>query len=377
MLYVAILLCIIYTSFLLFIYCYWAKVPEKKQHSSNQLSATFTVLIPARNEEQNIHSCLRSILQQTYPRSQYEIIVIDDFSVDATRAIVATFPEVKLLCLKEYIAEGATIAHKKAALEYGIQQANGNIIITTDADCVAGPGWLAAIASSFADSATVAIAAPVNFHQTNDRFTRFQALDYIGMMGLTAAGTRSGLFHLANGANFAFRKSAFEMVHGYTGINTTASGDDVLLVQKIAQHFPRGIHFLQSLAATVHTLPQRNWNSFVEQRLRWASKSGQYKDKWLNVFQAFVFLYCLLCAFCFVMSPFIGWNAFIAMGVLVLTKSAVDYFYLRSLCRFFGQEELMRDFYYAQCMHIVYILVIGGLSILGVKKGAWKGRRLF
>ena len=376
MLYVAIFLCITYTYSLLFIYCYWAKAPEKKQHSSNQLSAILTILIPARNEEQNIHSCLRSILQQTYPKSQYEIIVIDDFSADATRAIVATFPEVKLLCLKEYIAEDVTIAHKKAALEYGVQQANGDIIITTDADCIAGPGWLAGVASCFTDNAVVAVAAPVNFYNTTNPFSRFQALDYIGMMGLTAAGIRSSAFHLANGANFAFRKSAFEMVHGYTGINTTASGDDVLLVQKFAQHFPRGMHFLQSLAATVYTLPQRNWNSFVQQRLRWASKSGQYKDKWLNIFQAFVFLYCLVCVLCLVMSPFMGWNTFIAFSVLLLTKSVADYFYLRSLCRFFGQEELMRDFYYAQCMHIVYILVVGGLSVLGVTEVAWKGRKL-
>ena len=134
-----------------------------------------SVLIPARNEEDNIQRCLDSITQGTYPSSLFEVIVIDDHSDDMTPQYVSQYGQtnVHLIELKNFIKLGENQPFKKRAIEAAISQAKGNLIVTTDADCIAPKEWLSLFAEFYETQGKRFIAAPVNFYDEKSLFRAF------------------------------------------------------------------------------------------------------------------------------------------------------------------------------------------------------------
>lgn len=343
-----------------------------------QPRTSISVLVPARNEAANIAACIKTVLQQNYPPELFELIVIDDHSTDATAATVQGFPTVhqklRLLHLSDFINNEPLKAYKKKALEVGIAQARGELIVTTDADCLAQPDWLRLLASLYENRQARCIAAPVNFYRETNLLERFQSLDFAGTMLLTGAGIRSRFMRFANGANLAYPKAVFEEVNGFAGIDHLASGDDMLLVQKIAARYPTDVHFLKNAAATVFTAARPDWRSFLQQRIRWATKSSAYREWQITLMLAGVFFFCCNIILCALLSPF--WRAAaVALGFQLAVKIFFDYQLLGSACRFFHRKGLMRHFLPAQVLHILYIVVLGFAANL-IKQYEWKGRRV-
>jgi glycosyltransferase involved in cell wall biosynthesis len=135
---------------LLLAYRYWfSKLKPFESTQTHTEFTRFTVVIPARNEAANIKACLDSILAQDYPKEHFEVIVIDDFSEDDTAFIVKAFghdfPNVCLLSLADYFKPGEMNSFKKKAIEKAVSQANGQWIVTTDADCIIPKQWLSII----------------------------------------------------------------------------------------------------------------------------------------------------------------------------------------------------------------------------------------
>jgi cellulose synthase/poly-beta-1,6-N-acetylglucosamine synthase-like glycosyltransferase len=125
-------------------------------------STTLSIIIPARNEEENIENCLQSILQNNYTAHLFEIIVVDDHSEDNTANIVKEYEQqnVKLILLKDFVTDKIN-SYKKKAIEVAIAQASGALIITTDADCIVPATWLQTIATFYEEKKPAFIAAPV------------------------------------------------------------------------------------------------------------------------------------------------------------------------------------------------------------------------
>ena len=338
-----------------------------------------TIIVPARNEEENIVTCLESILNINYPKKLFEIIVVDDHSSDATFLLVNKFakinPQVRLLKLTDAVKNGKNNSFKKLAIEMGIENANGELIITTDADCIVPRDWLLLIASFYEINKCSFIAAPVNFYQENSFFEKFQSLDFIGMMGVTGAGIHTGWMNMCNGANLAYTKKIFEKVDGFQGIDDLASGDDILLMQKIAVRFPNEIGFLKNKKATVLTTPKPTVKSFMAQRLRWATKAANYTEWKITFILSIVFFYCMAILISFFCSFMDGPKWFFLFTVLILIKTAADYFFLDKMADYFNRKDLMKTYVGSQLLHILYIVVIGCLS--NVKKQyRWKGRKV-
>ncbi|HEX4957180.1 MAG TPA: glycosyltransferase, partial [Lacibacter sp.] len=163
---------------LILLYRYWLQ--ELKPVTVNPSftpSVTFTVLIPARNEEKNIDACLQSIQQLNYPKSLLEIIVIDDFSEDNTAVVVQQFSKVKLVQLKDSITQQIN-SYKKKAIEIGIQHSTGDYIVTTDADCTVPENWLLNFAWMIEQQQSELIAAPVAMKEESSFIKLFQSLDF-------------------------------------------------------------------------------------------------------------------------------------------------------------------------------------------------------
>jgi cellulose synthase/poly-beta-1,6-N-acetylglucosamine synthase-like glycosyltransferase len=349
----------------------WAKIPVWEIPSSFVATTSISILIPARNEAENIGHCLHHVLTQTYPSQLLEILVINDHSTDQTAALVRQMsdPLIRLLDLPE----GA--AGKKAAITYGIGQARGDLIITTDADCTVPENWLQYLVSFYQAYGPVFITAPVNLVGENTALERFQSLDTLGTMILTGAGIQSATLHMSNGANLAYAKSAFEAVGGFSGIDHLASGDDMLLMHKMALAYPGRLAFLKQATAAVHTRAVDNWQDFFQQRLRWGTKSGTYQDRRIIATLALVFFLCWGIFFGPLLVLIWGAAGLIPFLVLLSFKLIADHQLLSRAAHFFQRDDLMKHFAVAQLLHIAYIALVG-LAANFVKQYTWKGRRV-
>lgn len=335
-----------------------------------------SIIIPARNEAQNITACIQSILNNDYPAGLFEIIVIDDHSTDNTFEKVKNFGLENVLCLRlaDVLKENERVnAYKKKAIETGIAQSSGNLIITTDADCILPEAWLKNIAAVFQKQLPVMIAGPVSFFSDNRIVSIFQSLDFMSLQGITGAAHRLRLGNMSNGANLAFSKSAFYEVNGYEGVDHLASGDDYLLMMKMQKRFPGKIAYLKSESAIAKTAPQPNWKSFLNQRIRWASKSGKYDDKKLTGILSLVYLF----NFSFFILLIAGfWNPFfwlLFFGILFI-KIAVEIYFLIPVAEFYDKRKELLWFPFLQPLHIAYIIAAGFLGFVGAYQ--WKGRKV-
>ncbi|WP_276134678.1 glycosyltransferase [Polluticoccus soli] len=351
----------------------WRLQPQFKVEDSYSPFIRISVIIPARDEARNIGNCIESLLAQDYPRELLEVIVVDDHSSDNTAAIVESFgqPNIRCIALADYVAAGQTVAYKKAALSAGIANSNGELIITTDADCVASPSWLRHLAAFYEMKKPVMIAGPVDF-TTNGSFVQlFQSLDFMSMQGITAAANRLGLGSMSNGANLAFSRDAFNQVEGYKGVDHLASGDDYLLMVKMQAAFPGKIGYLKAEEAIVRTPPQPDWTSFFQQRIRWASKSGKYDDSKITGILSLVYLFNFSLAALLIAGLFYPWFLIVGAAMLIV-KIIVELWFLYPVAKFYNKTQELLLFPFLQPLHIAYIVSAGLLGFIGVYK--WKGR---
>lgn len=117
-----------------------------------------SVVIAARNEEKNIQACLDGLANQHYPRDRFEVILVDDHSGDRTvqvaEACIRRHPELNFRVHSSSASPG-----KKAALREGLKLASGEIVLTTDADCVPNPGWIRAMTAALLEKDAVFVSA--------------------------------------------------------------------------------------------------------------------------------------------------------------------------------------------------------------------------
>ena len=348
-----------------------------------------SVIIPARNEEQNIKDCLNSLIAQSYPNHLWEVLVVDDHSTDNTAAIVLSYnlPNIKLITLKNFVAAGETNAYKKKAIEIAIQQSAGELIVTTDADCFAPPNWLQTIAAFYQQKKPAFIVMPVAINCSLRFIEIFQAVDFMTLQGITGASVNKKMHSMCNGANLAYTKKAFTAVNGFVGIDTIASGDDMLLMHKIFKQNPNAVLFLKSKEVIVQTQPVVTVKDFFNQRIRWASKADKYDDKrifgvLLIVYFFNVLLFALpivaifnnsIFSFNFYPVTFI-FSLFELWLFLIFAKTIVELFFLFPVTKFFNKQKLLWLFPLLQPFHILYTIIAGWLGKFGSYK--WKGRNV-
>ena len=334
----------------------------------------FSIIIPARNEEKNIATCLQSIFTQHYPSDFYEVIVVDDYSTDNTVDIIKSLqkvhPNLKLILLSEVIEKEKLNSYKKKAIEIAIQQSNNEWITTTDADCLVQNEWLLLYAAYIQQHQSVFVAAPVKMIDNRTVLAAFQNLDFMVMQGITAASVFAGFHSMCNGANLCYKKEIFYKVNGFENIDHIASGDDMLLMNKIKQKYPKLIGVLFTKKAIVLTQPMPNWKSFFNQRIRWASKADQYKDKSIFWVLLDVYLFNLF----LLILPFFAFSNIYALLfwlIFLFCKLVIEVSFALPVAKFF---EIQLKWWHVslQLIHILYMVIAGWLGKFGTYQ--WKDR---
>ncbi len=345
----------------------WSRVPISLPTISKQ-QRRFTVLIPARNEENNIATLLEALQGQSYPRNLIEIIVLDDGSADQTPTIVQQYPSVKLIRSNNQEGFGG----KKQAIEAGIRSARHEWILTTDADSLPTPDWIATLDSFLERKEMVCVVGPVSMIPSGSGVLQaFQRYDHLMFQGITGGAVGSGQHALGNGANLCYQKDAFESVGGFQGIDQLASGDDVLLIEKFMNRYPEQVDFLKSPPALVKTPSCPTWKSLWQQRVRWVSKAGSYQNKQLlftqwttGLFNVVLLTNTLAC--------FIWPSECKAVLAIWGFKSITEWLLIRSVATVYQERVFFLLFLLLQPIHAGYLVAVG---LLGRGRTyAWKGR---
>lgn len=332
-----------------------------------------SIVIPARNEAGKIRTCLLSLLAQNYPESRYEIILVDDQSTDDTvviaRAIQENFSQLKVIHSDPL---PGTKAFKKAAINQGIQQAKGEIIVQMDADCWVEPEWLSSLLGYFGDHVGM-VCGPVALVSGHNRwFEKLQALESMGLVALGAAALAAGRGNMCNGANMAYRKSLFEAVGGFDQIDHFASGDDELLLQKFRKLKYWKVVFAKKYQAMVFTHCLTDWRDLKAQRIRWVSKARYYRDRSINIIQSISYLGFLSFPILGILG-FLSPACWIILSVLFVLKFSADLVLMFRAATFFRRKDLLIYLPGLQLLYVPYVLWIGIAGNL-VRQYRWKDR---
>lgn len=368
---VALLVSLAYVVLIISFTIGWFRLrPEESSASPEKVSAT--IIIAARNEESNIGNCLRAIAAQEYSSGLFEVIVVDDHSTDktamVTNQIIAEFPQIQIKLIQLNEKEHG----KKAAISKAVAIANNEWIVTIDADCIMGKGWLRMVMSVSANPDIQMVMAPVVFHKTKTVFGNLQELEFLSLIASAAGAVSVGWPIMCNGANLAYRRNAFVNVNGFVSDKGFASGDDMFLMMKIRKMFgPGAVRFVKSPEATVATHSVPTLQEFISQRLRWVSKSKGYTDPRVVFTSVIVFSQST-----FILLAMLAWATGIIGPLLPLllfiTKILADFPLMMAVSRFAKRRRLMIWYLPLQILYPVYVAAIGLLgNILSFK---WKGR---
>ncbi|MBE8725245.1 glycosyltransferase family 2 protein [Flavobacterium hungaricum] len=251
---------------------YGFKRIKNYQKSTLEPQANFTIIVPFRNEKENLPILLESLSKLNYPADLFEVILVDDasnekFQVSGFRFQVSIIENIRV-----------SNSPKKDAITTAMKHVKTDWVITTDADCIVPQNWLLTFDNYIQEHHVSMLAGAVTYQCKNSLLHHFQQLDLTSLQGATIGSFGLNKGFMCNGANFAYRKSLFEALNGFEGNDKIASGDDVFLLQKAIEKFPEEVHYLKAPEAIVTTKPTEDWRSLFYQRVRWAAKTSSYKS---------------------------------------------------------------------------------------------------
>ena len=374
LLFICALFFCLYLVLMLLYFSGWIATNDFSIPKSFQPKTKVAVIVAARNEKENILHCVNDILKQNYPAELFELIVVDDFSSDKTLEILKSISDsrLRIIQMKDFVLE-QKFSSKKKSIETAIAKTSATLIISTDADCRMNENWIMNLVAEHELNRKQFILGPVAYHNEKNLFERMQALDFFGFTGIACGSLYWKMPALCNGANLAYSREFFYQLGGFTDNEKIPSGDDMFLMLKAFKQNPKTVSYLKSTDATVQTLASSSWKEFLQQRIRWGSKSKHYSDFRITASLAVIFLfYCCLIA-CLVLSLFtIHSSLFTLFMFMFSSKCIIDAAFLFNVANFFGRKKLLLIFLPAQIFHITYVLIAGVLS--QIKTYNWKGR---
>ena len=329
-----------------------------------------SILIAARNESAGIRATLDSVLTQDYA-GKWEVWVADDRSDDDTPKILAEYaarnPRLHVLTIRE-IPEG--VSPKKHALSQLIDACDGEILCLTDADCIVKPTWVSGIVREFEPG--IELVAGHSYIPTEPGKSKvIVCMQAVETLIYRVAGTAGLAMHLpltSTGNNLAYRKSFFKSVHGFDNVLKIQSGDDDLLMQKLAADRPWAMRYCIAESTFVTTSGKETLHELWEQRKRWASKTIYYTPKIVFVL-SMVFLFLVMQCVTAVLAPF-SFKILIAALVAFVAKCIGDLVLILRGLRVFRQEHLLKWCIPVEFIHAPFTVLAVLFGLFGRFK--WK-----
>jgi len=334
----------------------------------------FSIVIPFRNEAQYLPALLESILGLNYPKSMFEIILVNDESTDNSVEIITSNTlnnqNLKNISLIDTVRK--TKSPKKDAISHAIRFAKYDWIVTTDADCSLPKYWLDVFDNYIQKNNSNLLVAPVSFRGAGSFFERFQLLDVLSLQGTSIGSFGISKPFLCNGANLAYTKAIFNTLSGFEGNTHIASGDDVFLLEKALKYDANKVSYVKHEHLIVTTNPEANFKDLISQRVRWASKTTSYKSAFgkLTGFIVLLMNALLVCLPLLYILQIVNLKPVI---YVVFIKILIDFLLLFKTARFFGQERYLSSYIFSSILYPFFSVYVVFISMFTAYK--WKGRR--
>lgn len=344
---------------------------EKNYNIDKSSTTKVSVLIAARNEEENIENILLSLYNQTFPKELFEVIIVDDHSEDNTKTIIDNFiNNNKDFNMQVFISEGKG---KKAAISQALHKAKNHLIIVTDADCILNTLWIENIVAFYQKTKSKMILAPVLLTPSNTLFEKMQVLEHLSLMGSTAGSATIGFPVMCNGANMAYEREAALEVEKLRHDFNIPSGDDMFLLEQFVKNYGyKNVKFLLSKSAIVKTKTCKTIKDFFKQRRRWVSKTKSYTN-WKIITTALIVFFFNISIISLLISAFFIpalWSLYV---LLTLLKFFIDFPLLKNITNFMNQSNLMK---WALPLEFIYPFYVTFTAISGLLINvSWKGQK--
>jgi len=260
----------IYILFVLFFLTGLRRLKSNEKITTNWPAVA--IVIAARNEEENLPKILQDLTQLDYPKELLQIIIVDDRSTDNTWQLIEHFAELHTNIQGVRIKKKSTeMTPKKYALTQGISQTDGEIILSTDADCRIPQGWVKSMVKSLENGVGISVGSSTIDIQKPSSFVHYQLVDFLALVTANAGAMGWGFCWTGSGQNLAYKRKMFEDIDGFNPVRERISGDDIYLVQAIGQH--HGCTFNIDPDSFIKTKPLSSITEFISQRIRWSSNS--------------------------------------------------------------------------------------------------------
>lgn len=254
-----------------------------------------TVLVAARNEEQNIANCLQKLVQQNYPTNKFHVLVGNDQSTDNTSKIVddfvAKFPFVKQIHISNQLGKARGKANVLAQLAH---QAKGNYFLITDADIQVEPNWARTLVNFFTPQ--TGIVSGTTIVSGKGYLSNMQHIDWLYFMGLLLSFSRIKIYSTAVGNNMAISREAYFSTGGYENINFSVT-EDYKLFEQVRLKGYKTINMINPNAINT-SAPASSLNILLNQRKRWLTGAKELPFYWWIIFAIYgsfwiAFITCL------------------------------------------------------------------------------------
>ena len=323
----------------------------------------FSILVPFRNEAENLPILLESIAKLKYPKDLFEVLLIDDASEEKFQIPNSKFQ----ITLTNSIRQSNS--PKKDAITTGIPLANNEWIVTTDADCVIPKNWLLTMDAFIQNHTVEMIAGAVTYDCKPSFLHHFQQLDLTSLQGATIGSFGINKGFMCNGANFAYTKSLFQKLNGFADNDKIASGDDVFLLQKALKSAPEKIAYLGNLNI-VFTKSCDSWKALIHQRVRWASKTSAYANWYPKILGIIVFL-TNLSGLLLLVAPFYQFELIKFTTYFWILKFGIDFMFLKFSAAYFRLP--FKNFLSSFIVYPFFTILVVLKALFG--KFEWKERR--
>ncbi|WP_370690535.1 glycosyltransferase [Algoriphagus sp.] len=340
----------------------------KKQSSddSDNFFPKVTLLIPFRNELENLGNLAEELSKLTYP--DLRILLVDDQSEDGSFLL---FKEKFETDSRIHVIQSTGIG-KKRALEIGVQAAEGDLILCSDADCRYPNNWVERMVGPFMDPEIQLVAGPVISAGQHNFFQRFQQIEWSSILLLTQFFFSHKRPLMCSGANLAYRRQAFQSVNAYGQNLQYLSGDDEFLLKKIAARYGKeSCMYLPFIGSLVCTQPQKSLSNLLNQRIRWAGKWKAHRS-FVHAFSALLSFLTQLTWLLSLLLLGLGKVGFMVFLLVWIGKILSERMALGMVLNTLSLRFSFVDFVKTAIAHPFYVILVAFGAIWG--KFTWKGR---
>lgn len=326
-----------------------------------------SVVIAVRNEEEKITKTIQYLKLQDYPSHLFEVIIINDHSEDSTGIILenecAHYPNFHV-----YLAPKDCIG-KKQAIAYAQSLTKGEYILFTDGDCTMNSKWISTFVAHIPANKSCFLFGPVDHIHEIKLTEHFFTLDFLSIVSMQGGLANINHSFSCNAANMLISKKLI-----LTSKNDKfASGDDVFVLHATKKDSENHIQFIQNTNALVYTHAPKTIHDFIQQRIRWSSKSTGYKDIDSLVIANSVYLENASIFVAFFISIFYIQFLPIALTLLII-KIIIDSIFFYTTLPFFNKKRLFLLSIPFQIFYFIYITLIPIFAL--IQPLFWKGRRI-